>query len=156
MANVCSSSLSVGSFKDTEKFIKAVRDGFNLDGKLYEHPFTDLATEDAFDLVDGKYPSTIYGDTRWALDPDYMVALSKHLDTPVGCTNQEDGLDVLCAQIAKGDKVLEKSIDRDSYLKKHNLQDSEDLYAEDNYDKFAMDLDEALDEALEALFKQIS
>ena len=45
MANICNSLLSVGSFQDTEKFINAVKNGFTIDGKTFEHPFIDGTEE---------------------------------------------------------------------------------------------------------------
>lgn len=155
MGNSCSSTLSVAGFADTEKFINAVKNGFDLDGKTHEHPFVDGSAEDSFDPQDGKYSSAVSGVTNWAIQTEYIIALSKHLDTPVGCTNNEEGMDVLSAEVASGSKVLAKDITRDDYLKKHNLQDSEDLYAEDNYYDYQDDIDKALDDALEGLFTEI-
>jgi|13_taG_2_1085334.scaffolds.fasta_scaffold21845_3 hypothetical protein len=150
MANICDSLLSVGNYEDTEKFINAVKNGFTLDDETFENPFYEM-DERQFEPENGKYPNILTGTTKWYLERNYIIALSKFLNTPVGCTNDEG--DMICsAIIANNEEVSITEVDKNSYLKKHNLQDKVEIYEEDNYYDYLDDLREGLDLALQALF----
>ena len=160
-------TLSVWGLKDEEndRFINAVfglgvyKNGFTIDyKKIYENPFIDGSADEFLSGTskDEFGRDTIIGTTFWHLETEYIIALSKLLDLPVGSTSRIIGFEKFYSELAIGENVTSTEIDKHQIAKEVNFKfltaeekwNNQGWEDSDNYNKYIDALDIALDKAL--------